>query len=93
MEQENNTISLEQEICYRLLELVIFIAQMKPNKRTKEPSINIKQEDAVSMIQHIDSITSLLGYGIDIRPDEEKEGIVNISLRQLRTSEEEVVDA
>lgn len=56
---ENKEIVLEN-----LFDLYLFICSLKMNKKTKTPSVNITQEQAMELLARIDDISRLFGKKI-----------------------------
>lgn len=56
---ENKEIALEN-----LFDLYLFICSLKMNKKTKTPSVNITQEQAMELLARIDDISRLFGKKI-----------------------------
>lgn len=56
---ENKEIALES-----LFDLYLFICSLKMNKKTKTPSVNITQEQAMELLARIDDISRLFGKKI-----------------------------
>ena len=56
---ENKEIALE-----KLFGLFLFISSLKANKKTKTPSVNIKQEEAMEILFQLNEITGLYGKKI-----------------------------
>lgn len=56
---ENKEIVLEN-----LFDLYLFICSLKMNKKTKTPSVNITQEQAMEILAKLDDLSRLLGKKI-----------------------------
>lgn len=48
----------------KLFDLFLFICSLKPNKKTKTPSVNIKQEQAMEILCQLNDLASLYGKKI-----------------------------
>lgn len=56
---ENKEIVLES-----IFDLYLFVCSLKMNKKTKTPSVNITQEQAMELLARIDDISRLFGKKI-----------------------------
>lgn len=56
---ENKEIVLES-----IFDLYLFICSLKMNKKTKTPSVNITQEQAMEILAKLDDLSRLLGKKI-----------------------------
>lgn len=56
---ENKEIILES-----IFDLYLFICSLKMNKKTKTPSVNITQEQAMEILAKLDDLSRLLGKKI-----------------------------
>lgn len=56
---ENKEIILES-----IFDLYLFICSLKMNKKTKTPSVNITQEQAMEILAKLDDLSRLLGKRI-----------------------------
>ena len=56
---ENKEIALE-----KLFDLFLFVCSLKANKKTKTPSVNIKQEQAMEILFQLNEIAGLYGKKI-----------------------------
>lgn len=56
---ENKEIALES-----LFDLYLFVCSLKMNKKTKTPSVNITQEQAMEILAKLDDLSRLLGKRI-----------------------------
>lgn len=56
---ENKEIVLES-----IFDLYLFICSLKMNKKTKTPSVNITQEQAMEILAKLDDLSHLLGKKI-----------------------------
>lgn len=56
---ENKEIVLES-----IFDLYLFICSLKMNKKTKTPSVNITQEQAMEILAKLDDLSRLLGKRI-----------------------------
>ena len=84
MEKENTT---GNEVVNQLFELFVYIAQQKPNKRTKTPSVTFTQEEMIEVLKHINFIASHLGKSFVVNPDED--GMATISVVDLEEEKEQ----
>ena len=48
----------------KLFDLFLFICSLKLNKKTKTPSVNIKQEQAMEILAQLNDLASLYGKKI-----------------------------
>ena len=56
---ENKEIVLES-----IFDLYLFVCSLKMNKKTKTPSVNITQEQAMEILAKLDDLSRLLGKKI-----------------------------
>lgn len=48
----------------KLFDLFLFVCSLKPNKKTKTLSVNIKQEQAMEILSQLNDLASLYGKKI-----------------------------
>lgn len=88
MEKENIA---GNEVVNHLFELFVYIAQQKPNKRTKTPSVTFTQEEMIEVLKHINLIASHLGKSFVVNPDED--GMATISVVDFEEEKEHSIEA
>lgn len=92
MEQQE----INKAVAQSLNELFVWFVSLKPNAYTKLPSVNIKQEEAIGVVKHINHIASIVGYQNRVVSNEE--GTVSVVLEEIKLPEttdealEEIVD-
>lgn len=92
MEQQE----VNKAVAQSLNELFVWFVSLKPNAYTKLPSVNIKQEEAIGVVKHINHIASIVGYQNRVVPNED--GTVGVVLEEIKLPEttdealEEIVD-
>lgn len=92
MEQQE----INKAVAQSLNELFVWFVGLKPNAYTKLPSVNIKQEEAIGVVKHINHISSIVGYQNRIVSNED--GTVSVVLEEIKLPEttdealEEIVD-
>lgn len=92
MEQQE----INKAVAQSLNELFVWFVSLKPNAYTKLPSVNIKQEEAVGVVKHINHLASIVGYQNRVVSNED--GTVSVVLEEIKLPEttdealEEIVD-
>ena len=92
MEQQE----INKAVAMGLNELFVWFVGLQPNTRTKLPSVNIKQEEAIGVVKHINHIASIVGYQNRIETNED--GSVSVMFEELKVPEttdealQEIVD-
>ena len=81
MEQQETNKAVAQA----LNELFVWFVGLQPNTRTKKPSINMKQEEAIEVLKHVNGIAALLGYQNRIQTNED--GGVTVILEGIKLPE------
>lgn len=61
-----------------LFDLYVFFMQLKANKRTKVPTINLSREDGLKVLEHINYLTSIVGKWIEVIKEEDGSFIMNM---------------
>lgn len=86
MEQQETNKAVAQA----LNELFVWFVGLQPNTRTKLPSVNIKQDEAIGVVKHINYIASLVGYQnrIQTNDDDESVSVVLEEIKLPRTTDE-----
>jgi 5,10-methylene-tetrahydrofolate dehydrogenase/methenyl tetrahydrofolate cyclohydrolase len=77
MEQQE----INKAVAQGLNELFVWFVGLQPNTRTKLPSVNIKQEEAIGVVKHINFIASIVGYQNRLQTNED--GSVTVLLEEL----------
>lgn len=77
MEQQETNKAVAQA----LNELFVWFVGLQPNTRTKLPSVNIKQDEAIGVVKHINYAASLVGYQNRIQTNED--GSVSVILEEI----------
>ena len=81
MEQQE----INKNVAQGLNQLFVWFASLKPNAYTKKPSINLKQEEAIEVLKHVNEIAALLGYQNHIQSNED--GGVTVILEEIKLPE------
>ena len=81
MEQQE----INKNVVQGLNQLFIWFASLKPNAYTKKPSINLKQEEAIEVLKHVNGIAALLGYQNRIQTN--GDGGVTVILEEIKLPE------
>lgn len=89
MEQQE----INKAVAQGLNELFVWFVSLKPNAYTKLPSVNIKQEEAIGVVKHINHIASIVGYQNRVVSNED--GTVSVVLEGIPLPEttEEALEA
>ena len=77
MEQQE----INKAVAMGLNELFVWFVGLQPNTRTKLPSVNIKQEEAIGVVKHINFIASIVGYQNRLQTNED--GSVTVLLEEI----------
>ena len=77
MEQQE----INKTVAQGLNQLFVWFASLKPNAYTKKPSINMKQEEAIGVVKHINFIASIVGYQNRLQTNED--GSVTVLLEEI----------
>lgn len=81
MEQQE----INKAVAQSLNELFVWFVSLKPNSYTKLPSVNIKQEEAIGVVKHINYIASIVGYQNRVVSNED--GTVSVVLEEIKLPE------
>lgn len=81
MEQQE----INKAVAQSLNELFVWFVGLKPNAYTKLPSVNIKQEEAIGVVKHINHIASIVGYQNRVVSNED--GSVSVVLEEIKLPE------
>lgn len=81
MEQQE----INKAVAQGLNQLFVWFASLKPNAYTKKPSINLKQEEAIEVLKHVNEIAALLCYQNRIQTNED--GGVTVILEEIKLPE------
>lgn len=77
MEQQE----INKAVALGLNELFVWFVGLQPNTRTKLPSINIKQEEAIGVVKHINFLSAIVGYQNRLETNED--GSVTVLLEEI----------
>ena len=77
MEQQE----INKNVVQGLNQLFVWFASLKPNAYTKKPSINLKQEEAIEVLKHVNEIAALLGYQNRIQTNDDES--VSVILEEI----------
>lgn len=78
MEQQE----INKAVAMGLNELFVWFVGLQPNTRTKLPSVNIKQEEAIGVVKHINFLSSIVGYQNRLETNED--GSVSVVFEELK---------
>ena len=81
MEQQK----INKAVAMGLNELFVWFVSLQPNTRTKLPSVNIKQEEAIGVVKHINFLSAIVGYQNRLETNED--GSVSVVFEELKTPE------
>ena len=81
MEQQE----INKAVAMGLNELFVWFVGLQPNTRTKLPSVNIKQEEAIGVVKHINFLSAIVGYQNRIETNED--GSVSVVFEELKVPE------
>lgn len=93
MEQQE----INKAVALGLNDLFKWFVSLQPNTRTKKPSVNINQEEAIGVVKHINFVSAIVGYQNKLDIDEDG-NIVGVLLEEIKLPEsvdealEELVD-
>ena len=88
MEQQE----INKAVAMGLNELFVWFVGLQPNTRTKLPSVNIKQEEAIGVVKHINFLSSIVGYQNRVVSNED--GTISVILESIEfpDSEDQAVE-
>lgn len=78
MEQQE----INKAVAMGLNELFVWFVGLQPNTRTKLPSVNIKQEEAIGVVKHINFLSTIVGYQNRLETNED--GSVSVVFEKLK---------
>lgn len=78
MEQQE----INKAVAMGLNELFVWFVGLQPNTRTKLPSVNIKQEEAIGVVRHINFLSAIVGY--QNRLETNGDGSVSVVFEELK---------
>ena len=78
MEQQE----INKAVAMGLDELFVWFVGLQPNTRTKLPSVNIKQEEAIGVVKHINFLSAIVGYQNRLETNED--GSVSVVFEELK---------
>ena len=81
MEQQE----INKAVAMGLNELFVWFVGLQPNTRTKLPSVNIKQDEAIGVVKHINFLSSVVGYQNRLETNED--GSVSVVFEELKVPE------
>lgn len=81
MEQQE----INKAVAMGLNELFVWFVGLKPNAYTKLPSVNIKQEEAIGVVKHINFLSAIVGYQNRLETNED--GSVSVVFEELKIPE------
>lgn len=76
---------INKAVAMGLNELFVWFVGLQPNTRTKLPSVNIKQEEAIGVVKHINFLSSIVGYQNRLETNED--GSVSVVFEELKVPE------
>lgn len=81
MEQQE----INKAVAMGLNELFVWFVGLQPNTRTKLPSVNIKQEEAIGVVKHINFLSAIVGYQNRLETNED--GSVSVVFEEFSIPE------
>ena len=81
MEQQE----INKAVAKGLNELFVWFVGLQPNTRTKLPSVNIKQDEAIGVVKHINFLSAIVGYQNRLETNED--GSVSVVFEELKVPE------
>ena len=78
MEQQE----INKAVAMGLNELFVWFVGLQPNTCTKLPSVNIKQEEAIGVVKHINFLSAIVGY--QNRLETNGDGSVSVVFEELK---------
>lgn len=81
MEQQE----INKAVAMGLNELFVWFVGLQPNTRTKLPSVNIKQDEAIGVVKHINFLSAIVGYQNRLETNED--GSVSVVFEELKVPE------
>ena len=78
MEQQE----INKAVAMGLNELFVWFVGLQPNTRTKLPSVNIKQDEAIGVVKHINFLSAIVGYQNRLETNED--GSVSVVFEELK---------
>lgn len=82
MEQQE----INKAVAMGLNDLFKWFVSLQPNTRTKLPSVNIKQDEAIGVVKHINFVSTIVGYQNKLEVDEEG-NVVGVILEEIKLPE------
>lgn len=76
--EENNIETKEDYIINSLFELFVYFVSLPPNKRTKQPTVTLTQDQAIEVVRAINGIVAVMCVQFVIKQTEQGETVVEI---------------
>lgn len=86
---ENVIENKEDYIINSLFELFVYFVSLPPNKRTKQPSVTLTQDQAIEVVRTINGIVAVMGVQFVIKQTEQGETVVEIESIEQQENEVE----
>ncbi len=86
---ENVIENKEDYIINSLFELFVYFVSLPPNKRTKQPTVTLTQEQAIEVVRTINGIVAVMGVQFVIKQTEQGETVVEIESIEQQENEVE----
>ena len=87
--EENNIETKEDYIINSLFELFVYFVSLPPNKRTKQTSVTLTQDQAIEVVRTINGIVAVMGVQFVIKQTEQGETVVEIDSIEQQENEVE----
>lgn len=86
---ENVIENKEDYIINSLFELFVYFVSLPPNKRTKQPTVTLTQDQAIEVVRTINGIVAVMGVQFVIKQTEQGETVVEIESIEQQENEVE----
>lgn len=86
---ENVIENKEDYIINSLFELFVYFVSLPPNKRTKQPTVTLTQDQAIEVVRTINGIVAVMGVQFVIKQTEQGETVVEIEPIEQQENEVE----
>lgn len=77
-EEVQNIENKEDYIINSLFELFVYFVSLPPNKRTKQPTVTLTQEQAIEVVRTINGVVAVMGVQFVIKQTEQGHTVVEI---------------
>ena len=77
-EEVQNIENKEDYIINSLFELFVYFVSLPPNKRTKQPTVTLTQDQAIEVVRTINGVVAVMGVQFVIKQTIQGETVVEI---------------